>query len=158
MRKSLVSIGLAAMAFALLLGGGTVRAACECPQVSLDERIAGSAVIFSGKPLMFAQIPPGSSPFHSEQSMETPGGVQNDVITLFAVETVWKGVPTRRIKVRHDRSACGADFNPDVPVIVFAEADQAGVLWTRLCSGNAASGDAGFEDLKQGLTNRLRYN
>ncbi len=157
MRKRFVSIGLAAVVYAVI-SGGQALAACDCPDLSLDERIAGSAVIFSGKPLMFAQIPAGSSPFHSEQSIEAPGGVQYDVITLFQVDTVWKGEPTRRIKVRHDRSACSVDFKPNAPVIVFAEADSTGVLWTRLCSGNSASGDAGYEDLKQGLTNRLRYN
>ncbi len=71
---------------------------------------------------------------------------------------VWKGGAMRRIKIRNDHGACAADFKPDVPVIVFAEADPAGVLWTRLCSGNAAEGDAGYEALKQDLTNRLRYN
>jgi len=156
MRKILCSIGLAAVILAL--SGNAARAACECPKSSLDERIAGSVVIFAGKPLMFAQIPEGASPFHSEQSMEAPGAVKNDTVTLFEVDTVWKGAATHRIKVRNDHGDCGADFKPDVPVIVFAEADPSGVLWTRLCSGNAALGDAGYEALKQDLTNRLRYN
>jgi hypothetical protein len=146
MRKSL---GVAA-AFAVLSCAGVARAECQCPRSSLDEQIAGSVVIFAGKPLMFAQIPEGA--------LETPGGVKNDTITLFEVDTVWKGGAMRRIKVRNDHSACGTDFKPDVPVIVFAEADPSGVLWTRLCSGNAAMGDTRYEALKQDLTNRLRYN
>jgi hypothetical protein len=157
MRKSLGSIGLAAMVFAGLTGTAA-RAACDCPKSTLDERIAGSMVIFAGKPLMFAQIPQGGSPFHSEQSLEAPGTVKNDTVTLFQVDTVWKGGSAHRIRVRNDHGACGADFKLDVPVIVFAEADPSGVLWTRLCSGNAALGDAGYEALKQDLTNRLRYN
>jgi hypothetical protein len=158
MRKSLGSVGLLATALAVLSCGGMARADCDCPKNSLDEQIAGSVVIFAGKPLMYAQIPEGASPFHSEQSLETPGGVKNDTITLFEVDTVWKGGAMRRVKVRNDHGACGADFKPDVPVIVFAEADPSGVLWTRLCSGNATLGDARYEALKQDLTNRLRYN
>jgi hypothetical protein len=158
MRKSLGSVGFWIAAFAAFTCGGTARAACQCPQSSLDEQIASSVVIFAGKPLMFAQIPEGASPFHSEQSLETPGGVKKDTITLFQVDTVWKGGAMRRIKVRNDHGDCGADFKPDVPVIVFAEADPSGVLWTRLCSGNAAMGDGRYEALKQDLTNRLRYN
>ena len=158
MCNSLGRVGLTATVLAGLLLGGRAHAACECPPASLDERIAGSAVIFAGKPLMFAQIPSGSSPFHSEQSIESPNPMQYDVITLFAVDTVWKGEPTHRIKVRHERGDCSADFKPDVSVIVFAQADQSGVLWTRLCSGNAAVGDTGYDDLKQVLTDRLRYN
>ncbi len=133
---------------------------CQMPaDASLDEQIAGSVVIFAGKPLMFAQIPEGASPFHSEQSLETPGGVKNDTITLFQVDVrSGSGGAMRRIKVRADHSACGTDFKPDVPVIVFAEADPSGVLWTRLCSGNAAMGDGRYDALKQDLTNRLRYN
>lgn len=157
MRKSLGSIGLATLVIGLSCNAA--HAGCECPKMTLDERIAGSVAIFAGKPLMFAQIPQGASPFHSEQSMEAPGTVKNDTVTLFQVDTVWKGEATHRIKVRNDHGDCGADFKPDVPVIVFAEADPStGVLWTRLCSGNAALGEAGYEALKQDLTNRLRYN
>jgi hypothetical protein len=157
MCKSLGSVGLLVVVLGVL-PWDAARAACECPKNSLDEQIASSVVIFAGKPLMFAQIPEGASPFHSEQSLETPGGVKNDTITLFQVDTVWKGGAMRRIKVRNDHGACGADFKPDVPVIVFAEADSSGVLWTRLCSGNATLGDARYDALKQDLTNRLRYN
>ena len=158
MRGSLGSAGLWMVAVVAVLCGGIASADCDCPKHSLDEQIAGSVVIFAGRPLMFAQIPEGASPFHSEQSLETPGGVKNDTVTLFQVETVWKGGTMRRIKVRNDHGACGAAFKPDVPVIVFAEADSSGVLWTRLCSGNAALGDGRYEALKQDLTNRLRYN
>jgi hypothetical protein len=156
MRKSLGSIVIAMAA--VLACGGAARADCQCPETSLDEQIAGSVVIFAGKPLMFAQIPEGLSPFHSEQTLETPGGVKNDTITLFQVDTVWKGAAVHRIKVRSDHGACGAEFKPDVPAIVFAVADPAGVLWTRICNGNAVMGDARYEALKQDLTNRLRYN
>ena len=156
MRKSLGSI-VFATAVALACGG-TARADCECPDISLDEQIAGSVVIFAGKPVMFAQIPEGMSPFHSEQSLETPGGIKNDTITLFQVDTVWKGASTRRIKVRSVQGACAVNFKPDVPAIVFAVADPTGVLWTRICNGNAVMGDGRYEALKQNLTNRLRYN
>lgn len=156
MRKSLGSIGFAVAAF--LAFGGISRADCQCPQSSLDEQIAGSVVIFAGKPLMSAQIPQGSSPFHSEQSLETPGGIKNDLVTLFEVETMWKGAQVHRIKVRNDQGVCSPQFKPDIPVIVFAVADPAGVLWTRGCSGNATLGDARYESLKQDLTNRLRYD
>ena len=158
MRKRLGSVGVAMAAFAALSCAGAAQAECPCPHSTLDEQIAGSVVIFAGKPLMWAQIPEGESPFHSEQTLETPGGVKNDTITLFEVDTVWKGGTMRRIKVRNDHGACGADIKPDIPVIVFAEADPSGVLWTRFCSGNAALGDARYEALKQDLTNRLRYN
>lgn len=156
MRRSLGSIGLGLTA-ALVLAG-TSRADCECPEASLDEEIAGSVVIFAGRPLMSAQIPQGSSPFHSEQSLETPGTVKNDIVTLFQVETVWKGAQVHRIKVRSDQGACSPQFKPDFSVIVFAVADSAGVLWTRSCSGNATMGDARYETLKQDLTLRLRYD
>jgi hypothetical protein len=62
MRKGLVSIGMTAFVCAVVGGGAKAQAACECPPVSLEERIAGSVYIFSGKPLMFAQIPPESHP------------------------------------------------------------------------------------------------
>jgi hypothetical protein len=137
---------------------GSAYADCQCPETSLDEQISGSVVIFAGKPLMSAQIPQGDSPFHSEQSLETPGGIKNDMVTLFQVETVWKGAQVHRIKVRNDQGVCTQQFKPDLPVIVFAVVDPAGVLWTRSCSGNATLGDARYETLKQDLTNRLRYD
>jgi hypothetical protein len=156
MRRSLGSMGLAAVAVLVL--GGSAYADCPCPAASLDEQIAGSVVIFAGKPLMSAQIPRGNSPFHSEQTLETPGGVKNDMVTLFQVETMWKGAQVHRIKVRNDQGACSPQFKPDIPVIVFAVADPAGILWTRGCSGNATMGDARYESLKQDLTLRLRYD
>ena len=156
MRESLGSIGLAMLAVLVL--GGTSRADCECPEATLDQQIAGSVVIFAGKPLMSAQIPQGSSPFHSEQTLETPGGIKNDLVTLFQVDTVWKGTQVHRIKVRNDQGSCSPQFKPDLPVIVFAVADPNGVLWTRACFGNATLGDARYETLKQDLTNRLRYD
>jgi len=115
-------------------------------------------VIFAGKPLMFAQIPSGGSPFHSEQSMEKMGRGDNDVVIMFDVDTVWKGQPVHRIKVRHERGECMPDFQIDVPVVVFAQIDPAGIYWTKLCSGNAATGEAGYDDLKTVLTSRLRFN
>src|SRR6201996_9731991 len=156
MHKSLGSIGLAMSAVLVL--GGAARADCQCPAASLEEQIAGSVVIFAGKPLMSAQIPQGNSPFHSEQTLETPGGMKNDLVTLFQVDTVWKGSQVHRIKVRNDQGACSPQFKPDLPVIVFAVADPNGVLWTRSCFGDATLGDARYETLKQDLTNRLRYD
>jgi hypothetical protein len=158
MHRSLVSIGSAAMVFTALSGGGAARATCECPQVSLDERIAASAYIFSGKPLIFAQIPQGASPFHSENSMEIPGGVPNDIVTLFQVDTVWKGGTLQRIKVRRSPDACAADFKVDQTAIVFVQADNAGVLWTGICSGDAVKGDERYDLLKAELTARLKFN
>ncbi|MDB5392657.1 MAG: hypothetical protein JWM91_163 [Rhodospirillales bacterium] len=158
MSKGLVSIGLAAVAFAVFPVDGLARAACECPQTSLDERIAASVYIFSGKPLMFAQIPPGASPFHSEGSMEIPGGVPNDIVTIFQVDTVWKGAAQRRIKVRRSPRSCASDFKVDEAAIVFVQADSAGVLWTGVCSGDAVKGDEHYDLLKADLTGRLKYN
>ena len=153
MRKSLGSL-----AFMTALTAGAAHADCRCPDATLDDHISSASVIFAGKPLMFAQIPAGGSPFHSEQSMESMGRGQNDVVVMFDVETVWKGQPSHRIKVRHERGECVPDFKLDVPVVVFAQADGAGVLWTKLCSGNAATGEAGYDDLRTALTSRLRYN
>jgi hypothetical protein len=158
MRKGLVSIGMTAMVCVVLSGGAGAHAACECPPASLDERIAGAVYIFGGKPLMFAQIPPGTSPFHSESSMEVPGGVPNDIVTMFQVDTVWKGETLRRIKVRRSPGACATNFQLDESVIVFAQADAAGVLWTGMCSGDAVRGDARYDALKADLTDRLKYN
>ncbi len=157
MRENRFSIGSAAL-LAAWLGAGPAQAACECPPLSLDQRIADSAYIFSGKPLMFAQIPPGDSPFHSESSLEAPGGIQNDIVTMFSVDIVWKGQPQRRIKVRRSPGACAADFKVDESAIVFARADQAGILWTGLCSGDAVKGDEHYETLKADLTDRLKFN
>jgi hypothetical protein len=153
MRKSLGSMALVAA-----LAAGAAHADCSCPSATLDDHIAGASVIFAGKPLMFAQIPAGTSPFHSEQSMESMGRSQNNVVVMFDVETVWKGQSAHRIKVRHERGDCVPDFKLDVPVIVFAQADLSGILWTKLCSGNAATGDAGYDELRAALTSRLRYN
>jgi hypothetical protein len=153
MRKSLGSIALLA-----ILAAGAAHADCHCPNATLDDHISGASMIFAGKPLMFAQIPAGSSPFHSEQSMESMGRSQNDVVIMFDVETVWKGQSSHRIKVRHERGECVPDFKLDVPVVVFAQADSFGILWTKLCSGNAATGDAGYDELRTALTSRLRYN
>ena len=154
MRKSLGSIGFI---FALAIAGGA-HASCACPPASLDDHIADATVIFAGKPLMFAQIPSGGSPFHSEQSMEKMGRGDNDVVIMFDVDTVWKGQPVHRIKVRHERGECTPDFQLDVPVVVFAQVDPAGIYWTKLCSGNAATGEAGYDELKTVLTSRLRFN
>jgi hypothetical protein len=153
MRKSLGSIALHAM-----LAAGAAHADCHCPNATLDDHISSASVIFAGKPLMFAQIPSGSSPFHSEQSMESMGRTRNDVVIMFDVETVWKGRSSNRIKVRHERGECVPDFKLDVPVIVFAQADSFGVLWTKLCSGNATTGEAGYDELRTALTSRLRYD
>jgi hypothetical protein len=149
---------LSSMALVGALSAGAAHANCSCPPATLDDHIAGASVIFAGKPLMFAQIPAGSSPFHSEQSMESMGRSQNDVVVMFNVETVWKGQPAHRIKVRHERGDCVPDFKLDVPVIVFAQADPSGILWTKLCSGNAVTGDAGYDALRTALTGRLRFN
>jgi hypothetical protein len=157
MRKILVSIGSGA-AFVVSLTAGPAQAACECPPLSLDQRIADSIYIFSGRPLMFAQIPPGGSPFHSESSMESPGGVQNDIVTMFQVDFVWKGEAQRRIKVRRSPGACAADFKVDESAIVFARADESGILWTGICSGDAVKGDEHYESLKADLTDRLKFN
>ena len=154
MRKGLGSIGFAIA----LAAAGAAHAGCACPPASLDDHIAGATVIFAGKPLMFAQIPSGGSPFHSEQSMEKMGRGDNDVVIMFDVDTVWKGQPVHRIKVRHERGECTPDFQIDVPVVVFAQVDPAGIYWTKLCSGNAATGEAGYDELKTVLTSRLRFN
>ena len=156
MRKSLVSIGVAAVL--LSLTATRAHAACECPPASLEERIAGAVYIFSGKPLMFAQIPPGNSPFHSESSIEVPGGVPNDIVTMFQVDRVWKGEALRRIMVRRSPAACAANFQLDETVIVFAQSDRSGVLWTSACSGDAVKGDDRYEALISDLTDRLNYN
>lgn len=138
--------------------GGTVRAQCECPSLSLEDRIAGATFIFTGRPMTTAQIPPGASPFHSERSLEQPRTAENDLVTLFRIETVWKGESRRTVRVRHSQGECAARFDADVPIVVFAQADQAGILWTQLCSGDVASGDAGFPGLENALASRLKYN
>jgi hypothetical protein len=142
----------------LLLTGGRAFAACECPKATLDDRIGGAAFIFSGHPLVSVPIPPGGSPFHSEQSLEAPRDTPNDLVTLFRVDTMWKGEARKTIKVRHAQGECGTLFKPDVAAIIFATADANGILWTWSCSGDAIDGDAAFPALRDTLTNRLRYN
>jgi hypothetical protein len=131
---------------------------CPCPNLTLDDRIAGASAIFSGQPLMSVPVPGGDSPFHSEQTLETPRAASSNVVTLFRVDTIWKGEARKTVRVRHARGACGADFKADVPAIVFAQRDADGILWTRACGGNAALGDANYEGLRDGLANRLRFN
>jgi hypothetical protein len=142
----------------LLMVQRQALADCPCPDLTLDDRINGAVTIFGGHPLVSAPIPGGDSPFHSEQSLEAPRAVPNNLVTLFRVETTWKGEVRKTIKVRHEQGACGASFKADVPVIVFAQMDAAGILWTRACGGNAAQGDANYDSLRDSLTNRLRYN
>jgi hypothetical protein len=154
MRRFLGAISLSAA----MAAAAAAHAGCSCPPATLDDHIATASVIFGGRPLMFAQIPTGGSPFHSEQSMEKMGHGDNDVVIMFAVDTVWKGQPVHRIKVRHEKGECTPDFQLDIPVVVFAQADTAGVYWTKLCSGNAANGEPGYDDLKSVLTGRLRFN
>ena len=154
MRTAFAIIGLVG----LLLLEQPALAECPCPDLTLDDRIAGAMAIFSGQPVMSAPIPGGESPFHSEQSIEAPRAVPNNLVTLFRVQTIWKGEVRKTIKVRHEQGACGASFKADVPVIVFAQKDEAGILWTRACSGNAAQGDVNYDALRDSLTNRLRYN
>lgn len=158
MRKTLVSIGPAAAACAALFIAGLAHAACECPPATLDDHIASAIYIFSGRPLIFAQIPPGTSPFHSESVLQAPGSVPNDIVTIFQVDTVWKGAAQRRIKVRRSQSACAVDFRVDDTAIVFVQADSSGVLWTGACSGDAIKGDDRYEALKSALTSRLKYD
>jgi len=154
MRGILGSVGFVS----LLLAAGQAFAACECPKASLDDRIGGSAFIFSGRPVISVPIPPGSSPFHSEQSLEAPRAGQNDLVTLFRVDTMWKGEARKMIRVRHEQGECGAVFKTDVPAIIFATSDGNGVLWTWHCSGDAVDGDSAYQGLKESLTNRLHYN
>ena len=73
--------------------------------------------------------------------MESPGGVANDIVIIFQVDTVWKGSALGRIKVRRVQGACMADFRVDETAIVFAQADSAGILSTGVCSGNVVKGD-----------------
>jgi hypothetical protein len=148
----------AVILLACLLRGPTALADCSCPDQTLDDRIAGANAIFSGQPLMSVPVPGGDSPFHSEESLETPRTAPGNLVTLFRVDTIWKGEARKTVRVRHEKGACGADFKADVPVIVFVQKDAAGVLWTRACGGNAALGDANYEGLKDGLANRLRFN
>jgi len=136
------------------------ESACRCPALSLDERIKDAVTIFVGKPLVTAPVPGGDSPFHSDMTMLGPqhGGVPNDWVTLFRVETQWKGEARRTVRVRHEQGDCAVRFKEDVPAIVFAQVDAFGVLWTRLCSGDVLQGDAGYEDMKQTLTSRLKFD
>ncbi len=154
MRGRLCAVGFAM----LLLVCGRAVAGCECPRATLEDRIGGAAFIFSGRPVISVPIPPGGSPFHSEQTLETPRTTQNDLVTLFRVDEVWKGEARKTVRVRHEQGECGTAFKADIPAIVFATADANGVLWTSFCSGDAVDGDAAFQGLKEGLTNRLRYN
>ena len=94
----------------------------------------------------------GTSPLHQQLSKRV------DIVIMFAVETVWKGQPVHRIKIRHEKGECTPDFHIDVPVVVFAQSDPAGIYWTKLCSGNAATGEPGYDELKSVLTGRLRFN
>ena len=143
---------------AVFLATGGARAACPCPPLSLDDRIAGATFIFTGRALTSAQIPPGSSPFHSERTLEQPRYADNDLVTLFRIETVWKGDSRKTVRVRHIQGECAAQFEANVPTVVFAQSDEAGILWTQLCSGNVASGDAGFPGLEGALANKLKFN
>jgi hypothetical protein len=143
---------------AFTAAGGTSKAQCSCPSLSLDDRIAGSTFIFTGRAVTTAQIPPGMSPFHSERTLEQPRIVDNDLVTLFRIETVWKGESRKTVRVRHSQGDCAAHFDADVPTVVFAQLDQTGVLWTQLCSGNLDSSDSGFPGLENALASRLKYN
>jgi hypothetical protein len=154
MRGFLGSVGFTG----LLLASGQALAACECPKATLDDRIGSSAFIFSGRPVVSAPIPPGGSPFHSEQTLEAPRAAPNDLVTLFRIDTVWKGEARKTVRVRHEQGECGTEFKTDVPAIIFATSDGNGVLWTWFCSGDAVDGDAVFQGLKETLTNRLHYN
>jgi hypothetical protein len=158
MRKTPVSIVTVAVAFAGIWAGASASAACECPPVSLDERIAGAVAIFSGRPLIFAQIPAGASPFHTGNNMDSPEGVSNDIVTIFQVDMMWKGEPRRRIKIRRSPGGCSTDFKVDKHAIVFVKPDSNGILWTGACSGDAVEGDERYETLKAMLTDRLKYN
>jgi hypothetical protein len=141
-----------------VLAAGSSRADCACPTLSLDDRIAGATYIFTGRPIESAQIPQGGSPFHSEQSLEDPRSRQNDLVTLFRIETVWKGEARKTIRVRHEQGECGAQFREDTRTIVFAQADQFGTLWTRLCSGNIGADQAEFSPVEEGLNKRLKFD
>jgi hypothetical protein len=147
------------LVFSLALGlaAGTARAACECPKIPLEDRIAGATYIFTGRPVTTAQIPPGGSPFHSERTLEEPQPPVNDLITLFRIDTVWKGEARKMVRVRHDQGICGAHFDSDRPMIVFAQADPFGILWTQFCSGNVEQGDSSYDQLNDALAKRLKY-
>ncbi len=134
------------------------RADCACPPLSLDDRIAGATFIFTGRPVESAQIPPGGSPFHSEQTLEDPRVHPNDLVTLFRIETVWKGEARKTVKIRYDQGECGARFRDDTTVVVFAQADRFGALWTGLCSGNVAADQADFTPLAHDLSQRLKFD
>jgi len=152
---------LLGLAWLLALLPLTARAegACRCPALSLDQRISDAAYVFVGEPMVSAPVPGGGSPFHSEMAMQGPrNAVPNDWVTLFRVETLWKGEARRIVRVRHEQGDCAVEFKENVPAIVFAQADAYGVLWTRLCSGDLLMGDAGYEDMKLTLTSRLKFD
>jgi len=135
------------------------EAACQCPAVSLDQRISDAVFVFIGTPVVSAPVPGGSSPFHSDMTLQGPNGAApNDWVTLFRIDTLWKGETRRTVRVRHEQGECAVSFKEDVRAIVFARADQFGVLWTRMCSGDLLEGEDGYEELKQILTSRLKFN
>lgn len=151
------ALTLAALVTAIL-SAGPAGADCACPPLTLDDRIAAATYIFRGRPVAMAQVPPGDSPFHTEQTLEAPRLLQNDLVTLFRIETQWKGAARKMIRVRSDQGVCGVRFPDDADSIVFAQIDAAGILWTRRCSGNLSATDGGFDLLADTLVKRLRFD
>jgi hypothetical protein len=92
MRGAVIVMGLAALLSAQRLA----LAQCPpCPALTLDDRISDAKTIFSGQPIMSVPVPAGESPFHSEPSLESPGVPRTNLVTVFQVETTWKGAPRR---------------------------------------------------------------
>jgi hypothetical protein len=154
--RTLFCLICSALVFAI---SARALAACQCPGLSLDQRISDATLVFIGKPVVTAPVPGGGSPFHSEMTMQSPhGAIPSDWVTLFRVDTIWKGEGRKTVRVRHEQGECAVSFKEDVPAIVFAQADPSGVFWTRTCSGDLLEGEAGYDELKQVLTSRLKFD
>jgi hypothetical protein len=60
-----------------------------------------------------------------------------EIVTTFAVDSVWKGHVRRRVLVATDLSSCGGYFPPGEQYLVFASSGRWGRLRTAECTGTA---------------------
>ena len=115
------------------LGYAPAANACSCMKLTPSEGLTSSHAVFTGEVTELGKNT--ATPF---------GGVE---VTL-RVKQMWKGEPSREIKVRTAGSsaACGYPFAEGVTYLVYAVRDEADPLRVSLCSRTAPI-DRAKEDL-----------
>ena len=124
-------------------GAASDAQACSCYGGPPESWAGRADAVFLGRPI-------GVGP-----SASSPVG---EIVTTFAVDSVWKGHVRRRVVVITDLSSCGGYFPPGEQYLIFAYSVRWGRFGTAECTGTAPASRsaAAFAVLGVGTSPRPR--